>query len=154
VPRDRFRLEGEETFTGLQRFLATVRRPTGKRRISRFVYPGRKPGEGPTFPHHHRRRIMHRMTWAMGWLIIGTGLVPALADTAGEARKKLQGAWIATKAERDGKAADDDVGNRLSFTGDRFQIRSKDGKPLYGGTVRLDPSTNPSAIDVEHTEGP
>ena len=59
---------------------------------------------------------------------------------AEEPQKKLQGTWTATKAERDGKAADDVVGDRLSFTGNRFQIRSKDGKPLYEGTFRVDPS--------------
>ena len=96
---------------------------------------------------------MRRMTWAMCWLILGTGLVPAFAHRAEEAQKKLQGTWVATKAERDGSAADDVVGHRLSFTGNRFQIRSKDGKPLYAGTVRLDPSAKPAAIDFEHTEG-
>jgi len=39
------RLEGEETFSGLQLFLATVYRLTSERRMSRFVYVGRKPGE-------------------------------------------------------------------------------------------------------------
>jgi SAM-dependent methyltransferase len=39
------RLEGEETFAGLQRFLATVHRLTSERRLSRFAYLGRKPGE-------------------------------------------------------------------------------------------------------------
>jgi cyclopropane fatty-acyl-phospholipid synthase-like methyltransferase len=38
-------LEGEETFAGLQRFLATVHRLTSERRMSRFVYFGRKPPE-------------------------------------------------------------------------------------------------------------
>ena len=38
------RLEGEETFAGLQRFLATVHRLTSERRLSRFVYLGRKQG--------------------------------------------------------------------------------------------------------------
>lgn len=37
------RLEGEETFAGLQRFLATVHRLTRERRMSRFLYVGRKP---------------------------------------------------------------------------------------------------------------
>ncbi|WP_165231245.1 SAM-dependent methyltransferase [Aquisphaera insulae] len=37
------RLEGEETFAGLQRFLATVHRLTSDRRLSRFAYLGRKP---------------------------------------------------------------------------------------------------------------
>jgi hypothetical protein len=73
---------------------------------------------------------MHRLTSAICWLILGTVLVPAFAQSAEEADRKLQGAWTATQAERDGKAADDVVGHRLSFTGNRFQIQSKDGKPL------------------------
>jgi|tagenome__1003787_1003787.scaffolds.fasta_scaffold20322812_1 uncharacterized protein (TIGR03067 family) len=96
---------------------------------------------------------MRRMTWAMCWLILGTGLVPAFARPAEEAQKKLQGTWTATQAERDGKAADDVVGHRLSFTDNRFQIRSKDGKHLYEGTFRVKPSTKPAAIDFQHTGG-
>jgi uncharacterized protein (TIGR03067 family) len=96
---------------------------------------------------------MSRMIWAMCCLILGTGLVPAFGQQAEEAQKKLQGTWTATKAERDGKAADDVVGHRLSFTGNRFQIRSKDGKLLYEGTFRVDPKAKPAAIDFEHTEG-
>jgi uncharacterized protein (TIGR03067 family) len=89
----------------------------------------------------------------MGWLILRTGLLLTFAQRVEEAQKKLQGTWKVTKAERDGKAADDVVGHRLSFTGNRFQIQSKDGKSLYAGTVRLDPSAKPAAIDFEHTEG-
>jgi uncharacterized protein (TIGR03067 family) len=96
---------------------------------------------------------MRRMTWVLCWLILGTGLVPAFAQPAEEAQKKLQGTWTATKVVRDGKAADDLLGHRLSFIGNRFQIRSKDGKPLYEGTFRVDPSTKPTAIDFEHTKG-
>ena len=96
---------------------------------------------------------MRRMTWATCWLILGTGLVPAFAHSAEDAQKKLQGTWAATKAERDGKAADDVVGHRLSFTVNRFQIRSKDGKTLYEGTFRVDAKTKPAAIDFEHTQG-
>jgi uncharacterized protein (TIGR03067 family) len=96
---------------------------------------------------------MHPLTSAMYWSILGTGAVLVFAQSAEETRKKLQGTWTATKAERDGKAAADVVGHRLSFSGNRFEIQSKDGKPLYAGTVRLDPSTKPAAIDFEHTEG-
>src|SRR6476646_9782816 len=102
-------------------------------------------------PPNCRRPVMHRLTSALCWLILGSGLV--LAQPAEQAQKQLEGTWIATKAERDGKAADDVVGHRLSFTGNRFQIQSKDGKPLYAGTVRVDPSAKPAAIDFEHTEG-
>jgi uncharacterized protein (TIGR03067 family) len=96
---------------------------------------------------------MQRLIAMMCWLILGTELVPAFAQPAEDAQRKLQGAWTATQAVRDGKAADDVVGNRLSFTGNRFQIQSRDGKPLYSGTVRLDPSAKPAAIDFAHTEG-
>ena len=88
-------------------------------------------------------------------LLLGLALASvhlAFAQPAEEAQRKLQGTWTATKAERDGKAADDVVGHRLSFTGNRFQIQSKDGKPLYAGTVRVE-SAKPAAIDFEHTEG-
>jgi uncharacterized protein (TIGR03067 family) len=95
---------------------------------------------------------MQRFFSAMCWLILGSWLVPAFAQPAQEAQKKLQGTWTATKAERDGKSADDVVGNRLSFTGNRFRIQSKDGKLLYAGTVRVDPNAKPAAIDFEHTE--
>jgi uncharacterized protein (TIGR03067 family) len=67
--------------------------------------------------------------------------------------KRLQGTWTATEATRDGEAADDVVGHRLSFTGDRFRIRSAAGTLLYAGTVRADPSTKPAAIDFELTKG-
>jgi uncharacterized protein (TIGR03067 family) len=96
---------------------------------------------------------MHRLTLAMCSLILGTGLVLACAQPADAAQNELQGTWTATKAERDGKAADDVVGHRLSFTGNRFQIQSKDLKRLYAGTVRVDSSAKPAAIDFEHTEG-
>jgi uncharacterized protein (TIGR03067 family) len=96
---------------------------------------------------------MRWITWVMCCLFFGIGLAPASAQPVEEAQKQLQGTWTATKAERDGKAADDVVGNRLSFVGSHFQIRSKNGKPLYEGTFRLEPSTQPAAIDFEHTEG-
>jgi uncharacterized protein (TIGR03067 family) len=79
--------------------------------------------------------------------------VLANAQPTEDAQKKLQGTWTAIKAERDGKAAEDVVGHRLSLTGNRFQIRSKDGKPLYAGTFLLDPRAKPAAFDFELTEG-
>ena len=96
---------------------------------------------------------MRRIARAMCWLILGAGLVPNVAHPAEEAQKKVQGSWTAIKAERDGRAAEDVVGHRLSFASDRFQIRSKDGKPLYAGTFRMDPRTKPAAIDFEHADG-
>jgi uncharacterized protein (TIGR03067 family) len=114
-----------------------------------------KSGRENIFPPHYRRNVMHRLILATCSLILGTWLVLSFAQSASaeEAQKNLQGSWTATKAERDGKPAGDVVGNRLSFTGNRFRIQSKDGKPLYAGSIRVDPSAKPAAIDFEHTQG-
>jgi uncharacterized protein (TIGR03067 family) len=96
---------------------------------------------------------MRGITWTMCWLIVGMGLGPAFAQPAEEANSKLQGTWAATTAEQDGKRADDVVGHRLSFAGNRFQIQSKDRKLLYEGTFRTDPRAKPASIDFEHTNG-
>jgi uncharacterized protein (TIGR03067 family) len=94
---------------------------------------------------------MRRTACVLCWLIIGIGLLPIVARPADDAQKRLQGTWTAAKAERDGKAVGDVTGHRLSFTGNRFRIRSKDGKSLYEGMFRVDSSAKPSAIDFEHT---
>jgi uncharacterized protein (TIGR03067 family) len=97
--------------------------------------------------------FMRLIMSALCWMLLGIWLLPPFAQPAEQAQKNVQGGWTATKAERDGKAADDVVGNRLVFTGNRFQIQSKDGKALYAGTFRVNPSAKPAAIDFEHTEG-
>jgi uncharacterized protein (TIGR03067 family) len=95
---------------------------------------------------------MHRPASAIRWLILGTALVLADAQ-APAADPGLQGTWTATRAERDGKAADDVVGHQVSFTGNGFHIQSKDGRLLHGGTFLTNASTKPAAIDFEHKEG-
>ena len=96
---------------------------------------------------------MQRLISAMCGLILATGLVLAGAGPAA-AQAALQGSWTATKAERDGKAAADVVGHRLTFTGDRFEIRSKDGRTVvYTGTFRTDQNAKPASIDFVNTEG-
>jgi uncharacterized protein (TIGR03067 family) len=96
---------------------------------------------------------MQRRTSTICWLIISAGLVLASALPAKAAETTLQGTWIASKAEQDGKAADDFVGHRLSFMGNRFEIRSKDDKPLYAGTVQINPTANPATIDFQQKKG-
>jgi len=97
--------------------------------VSNWIESG---GEGPRLrgdaeirPKQDRRRTARRrMSSGIGFaILLGMGLVGALPAKAEEAA--LQGNWTATKAERDGKPADDLVGHRLSFTGDRFEIRSR-----------------------------
>ena len=96
---------------------------------------------------------MRRLIWLFCWLILGTGLADAFAQSAADAQKNLQGTWAATGALQDGNADPGVVGHRLDFSGNRFQIHSRDGKALYAGTFRLDPGTSPAAIDFEHADG-
>src|SRR3954465_3644723 len=95
---------------------------------------------------------MHPLTSRICGLILGVGLVLACAPPV-NAQKALEGTWTATRAERDGKAAADVIGHRLSFAGDHFQIESKDAKTVYAGSFQVDLSTTPAAIDFDHAEG-
>ena len=102
---------------------------------------------------HARRDIVRRLTSAMGWSVVVIGLFVAGGRLAEAGATSVQGNWTAVEAERDGKRADDVIGNRLSFSDDRFAIVAQDGTPLYAGTFRLDPTAKPAAIDFRHADG-
>jgi len=95
---------------------------------------------------------MQRPILAVCGLILGAGLMLAGARPAA-AQAALEGNWIATQAETNGAASPEVVGHRLSFSGGRFEIKSKDGKTVFAGTVRTDPKATPAAIDFMHGEG-
>jgi uncharacterized protein (TIGR03067 family) len=96
---------------------------------------------------------MGRLISALCSFIVGSGVVLASAQVAEAADREVQGTWSATKAERDGRAATDLIGHTLLFSGDQFEIQSKDRKSLYLGMVRVDASAKPAAVDFEHAEG-
>ena len=81
------------------------------------------------------------------------GILLAFASPALAAQTALQGTWTAATAEREGQAADDVVGHRLSVAGKGFKIRSKDGELLFAGRIRTNPKAKPATIDFELTEG-
>ena len=95
---------------------------------------------------------MDRLTSALSLSIVGAGLA-IIGALPAEATQRLQGSWDATNAERDGKAAGELVGHRLTFTGSKFLIRSKSGKRLYAGTARTSSNVRPAAIDFTHLDG-
>src|SRR5262249_33345999 len=103
--------------------------------------------------HNSRRNLVPRPTSAACWSVVAIGLLLACGRPVEAAETKVEGNWTAVKAERDGKRADDVIGNRLSLADHRFEILSKEGKPLYAGTFRLDPGAKPAAIDFAHTDG-
>ena len=96
---------------------------------------------------------MRASVWTACWLAAGLVGTPALAQSTAEVQQQLQGAWNARKAERDGKNARDVVGNRLTFFGRTFEIRTKAGKTLFAGTYDLDTSARPASIDFTHKQG-
>ncbi len=86
--------------------------------------------------------------------VITVGLAAGASSAAADANdaQRLRGVWIAVSAERNGGPADDLKGHQLTFSGNRFTIRSK-GKLLYQGAFRVDPSRKPATIDFTHTRG-
>jgi uncharacterized protein (TIGR03067 family) len=81
-------------------------------------------------------------------VVLGGADKPVAKDPA-----KLQGSWVVVSAQRDGKPADDLKGHQLTFSGDKFVIKSRDGKLLYQGTYQVDATQKPATIDFRHTEG-
>lgn len=84
-------------------------------------------------------------------LLLGAMFQATAAEVAPE-RARLEGAWTAVEAQRNGAAADDLVGHRLEFAGERFRI-SAQGRTLFAGTYSLDPAARPARIDFRHDEG-
>ena len=69
-----------------------------------------------------------------------------------EEREKLEGAWTAISAERNGEEAAELVGHRLEFAGRRFHITAQ-GSILYVGSYAAEPEPQPAQIDFQHEEG-
>jgi uncharacterized protein (TIGR03067 family) len=80
-------------------------------------------------------------------------LIAGLAWPIAAAPADLTGTWTAMHAERDGAAAAELVGHRLSFAGDRFEIAASDGRLLYAGTYQVDAAAQPARIDFVNDTG-
>jgi uncharacterized protein (TIGR03067 family) len=83
--------------------------------------------------------MMRRLALFLSFILILTG--HAMAK-----KSDLDGNWTAFAAERDGASADELIGNRIEFAGDRFTI-AKAGKVVFAGHVALAGSGTPAAID-------
>jgi uncharacterized protein (TIGR03067 family) len=66
--------------------------------------------------------------------------------------KKVAGTWRLSSREKDGKKLPEDQvkSTTLIVTGNKYAIRV-DGKTVEEGTVRIDPSQKPKAIDLHPT---
>jgi uncharacterized protein (TIGR03067 family) len=69
-------------------------------------------------------------------------------------RDAIQGTWLASTAELGGKPIPDEVRKTITLVikDDKYTVTV--GKNPDRGTVKLDPSAKPKAMDITGTEGP
>jgi uncharacterized protein (TIGR03067 family) len=91
-----------------------------------------------------------------GLLLVATGLFVTAAGTTDEGKdlKKLEGTWVLTAGEEDGKMlpAEDLKDARLTVEGNKHAVKA--GDTTYRGTHKLNPTKKPKTIDIADTEGP
>ena len=102
--------------------------------------------------------------WAVAAALVMVAAPCALADGAAAdlqvresqrdagAPAALQGRWVVTAAERNGKPLDIIKGGVMTVRGETFEVRTASGNILTG-TLRLDPSRQPAQLDMLHADG-
>jgi uncharacterized protein (TIGR03067 family) len=96
--------------------------------------------------------------WA-AWACAAGALALAAAgggreDEVKKEMKAIQGVWRGVSAERDGGEVPEERVREetVAFDGDRFTVRVGD-EAVVEGTVKLDPSAEPKAIDAAVSKG-
>jgi uncharacterized protein (TIGR03067 family) len=80
-------------------------------------------------------------------------LLPALSPTQdAKAAAELQGIWVPASSELGGQAAPLPAGMKLAITGGEYTVAVE--REVDRGTFKLDPKTNPKAMDITGTLGP
>jgi uncharacterized protein (TIGR03067 family) len=92
---------------------------------------------------------MRRVSVVCGFLALVVGIPPLDAQNPAAA---LQGRWVVTGAEHNGKPMTGLDGGVMTVTGDGFEIRTASGNMLKG-TLRLDSSKTPFQMDLIHADG-
>jgi uncharacterized protein (TIGR03067 family) len=81
---------------------------------------------------------------------VGVPRALAAADDAAEVKaelKKFQGTWVDIYAEKAGKKQEDVGDHEVKFDGETFSVADH-GQVQEKGTIKLDPSKKPKAIDL------
>ncbi len=88
------------------------------------------------------------------WCLVALALIcaPVAAQDATGALAPLQGRWVVTGGEHNGKPMDSLNGGVLSITGSDFEIRTASGN-LLRGTLRVDTARRPFEMDLLHADG-
>ena len=91
---------------------------------------------------------MRRVVGILASLVV----VSVLALHAQDAAAALQGRWVVTGAEHNGKPMNGLNGGVMTVTGTAFEIRTASGNVLKG-TLRLDATKRPFQVDLVHADG-
>lgn len=89
---------------------------------------------------------------ALAALLLSLIAPAAGAQDSAAALKPLQGRWIITSAQHQGKAIEGLTGGVMFITGQTFEIRPATGMPMRG-TLKLDVTKRPFQIDLTHAGG-
>ena len=87
-------------------------------------------------------------------LIMALAVVQTAKSEGSKDSAAIQGTWLASTAELGGKPFPDEVRKSIKLTlkDDKYTVTV--GKNPDHGTVKLDPSAKPKAMDITGTEGP
>jgi len=90
-------------------------------------------------------------------LVLAVGLLIAADapkdDATKKERERLQGTWKIVSVQRAGKEEEKPVNTVATVVGNKFTTKA-DGKTIRAGTLKLDPSQQPKAVDATYTDGP
>jgi len=91
------------------------------------------------------------------WYVLMLGLIVAIGSSLSAQDKAgtlapLQGRWIVTSAEHNGKPLDAIKGGVMTVAGEAFEVRTASGNVLKG-TLRPDSSKSPAHLDMLHADG-
>ena len=101
---------------------------------------------------------MFRTTWAVlagSAILLLTCTVMAGGETEKEL-KKFEGTWTVVGLETKGKALPEDalkqINLKVMFKGDKYTVEAM-GEFAEEGTIKIDPTKKPAAIDLKITKG-
>jgi uncharacterized protein (TIGR03067 family) len=92
------------------------------------------------------------MSRVLASLVACVAMLSVLAIQAQEAAAALQGRWVVTGGEHNGKPMTSIVGGVMTVGGNGFEIRTASGNVMKG-TLRLDLSRRPATMDLIHADG-
>jgi uncharacterized protein (TIGR03067 family) len=93
---------------------------------------------------------MRARIWCVSLVVMF--LVSISAAQGPEALAALQGRWVVTAGQHDGKPLDVIKGGVITIAGDAFEIRTASGRVLQG-TLRADTAQQPFQLDFLHADG-